>query len=79
MKYVVTISEDVARTSLSYLPILAAISFLMDVCNHAMFILSNVQDHISLMLCGLSFPGCGLAHENACLEHQGGYYVENEQ
>jgi len=51
MKYFVTVPEDVARTSHTYLPIKAAISFFMDVCDQAPLILPKMQDQISLTLC----------------------------
>jgi hypothetical protein len=51
MKYVVTVPEDVARISSTYMPIKAVISFFMDVCDHAPLILPKMQDLISLTLC----------------------------
>jgi len=51
MKYVVTVPEDVARISCTYLPIKAAISFFMDAFDQAPLILSKMQDQISLTLC----------------------------
>jgi len=51
MKWVVTVPEDVARISRTYLPIKAAMSFFMDACDQAPLILPKMQDQISLTLC----------------------------
>ena len=48
-----------ARKSRTYLPINAAISFWMVVCDQAPLILPNMQDQISLMLCWCSFSRWG--------------------
>jgi hypothetical protein len=51
MKSVVTVPEDVATISGTYLPIEAAISFHMDGCDQAPLILPKMQDQTSLILC----------------------------
>jgi len=51
MKYVLTVTEDVARISRTYLPIKAAIFLLMDASDEAPLIIPKTQDQISLMLC----------------------------
>jgi hypothetical protein len=51
MKYVVTVPEDAARISPTYLPIKPVISFIKDVCDHAAPIILKMQDQISLTLC----------------------------
>jgi hypothetical protein len=51
MKQVVTVPEDVARISRTYLPINDAIFFFMDDFVQAPLILLKVQDQISLTLC----------------------------
>ena len=67
-----------ARISCTYLPIKAAISVFMDVCDQAPLIILKMQDQISLTLCWRSFSGCGWECEYACLAHQGGWHVENQ-
>ena len=54
MKYVVTVPEDVAGISRTYLPIKAAISFCMDAFDQAPLILPKMQDQILLTLCWCS-------------------------
>jgi len=44
MKYVVTVPEDVAGISRTYLPIPAAISCIIDACDQAPLILPKMQD-----------------------------------
>ena len=51
MKEVVTVPEDVARISHTYLPIKASISIFMDACDQGPLILPKMQDQISLTLC----------------------------
>jgi hypothetical protein len=78
MKYIVTVPEDVARISRTYLPIQAAIFFFLDVCNQAPLILPKIQDQTALTLCRRSFSGCGWVRENVCFAHQGRWYIDNE-
>jgi len=44
MTYVVTVQEDVAGISRTYLPIMAAITLFMDACDQAPLILPQMQD-----------------------------------
>ena len=48
---VVTVPEDVARISRTYMPVKAVISFVMNICDHPPHILPKMQDQISLTLC----------------------------
>ena len=55
-----------ARIYCTYLPIKAAISFIMGACDQAPLILPEMQDQISLTLCWRSFSSCGWA-QGICL------------
>jgi len=77
MKSVVTVPEDVAWISHTYLHIKAAISFFMDACNQAPLIVPKMQDQKLLTLCWRSFSGFGREREYAQFANQGGQYLEN--
>jgi hypothetical protein len=51
MKYIVTVPEDGARISHTYLPLMAAIFLFMNVCDQAPLILPKMEDEILLVLC----------------------------
>jgi hypothetical protein len=50
MKSIVTVWEDVAEISWTYLPIKAVISMFMDVCGQVLLILPKMQEEKLLML-----------------------------
>jgi len=78
MKYVVTVLEDVAGISSTYLPIKAAISLLMDACDQVPLMLPKMQDQKLLTLRSHSFSRCSRALESVPFGHYGGQYVKNK-
>jgi len=72
MKYVVTVPEDVARISRTYLPIKATISFFMDAYDEEPPKLPKMPDQISFTLSWRAFLECGRASEYARFPPQGG-------
>jgi hypothetical protein len=59
MKSMITVREDVAKISRTYLPISAAISFFMDACSHLPRMLLKKQEQKWLMICGRLFSRLG--------------------
>jgi len=78
MKYVVTVPEDVAGISRTYLPIRASIRLFIDACDPAPLIILTMEDQKSLMLCWHSYWGGSRALESGHVAHQGSQYIEDK-
>jgi len=76
MKQVVTAWEAVAQISLAYLPIMAANSSLIDVCDQEPFRLREIQDQKLLTLHGRSFSRWGRERVATTFAYKGCQYFD---